>query len=170
MDASSFTYSTRNIFSPPAAMNHSFTGGDVWSHKNVERGLGADEYRLPQVFLEMSRDLQGINEISSCSSETRSQVVLSLLPCPHLSAHTESESSPWIAPFWFHLLPRTPSLTQLWLLSSHSCSSNTPSILLPQRLCIDSALCLEYFSPGSHTAHLLPSSSLKVLVPIGFTP
>lgn len=56
-------------FFPPAAINHSLTGGDVRSHKNIGRRFGADENWLPQVFLETSVDLQWSDEIFPCSSE-----------------------------------------------------------------------------------------------------
>lgn len=45
------------FFFPPAAINHSFTGGDAWSNKNIGRSFGADEPWLPQVFLELGTDL-----------------------------------------------------------------------------------------------------------------
>lgn len=141
MAAISFTYATRNIFLP-AAINHSFTGGDVWSPKNTERNLGADENGLPQVFLQMSLDLQGIKEISPCSFEMFS---CSTCYCC-LALITTRERLLFLDWIWPHLPMLPPSRTQFWLCSSHRCSPNTPSTPPLRGLCTDSALCLEYFS------------------------
>ena len=141
MAAISFTNATRNIFLP-AAINHSFTGGDVWSPKNIERNLGADENGLPQVLLQMSLDLQGIKEIFPCSFEMSS--CSTCYCCPALI--TTRERVFFLDWIWLHFPMLPPSRTQFRLCSSHCCSPNTPSTLLPRGLCTDSAPCLEYFS------------------------
>lgn len=160
MDTLSFTYSTRNISFPPAAINHSFTGGDVWSNKNIGRSFGADESWLPQVFLEMSTDLQWINKIFPLFLWNASRSS----GCGRPARITHTGGVLFLDWVCLALFPLFPSLTKLWLLRSHCRFLNTPSTLLPQGLCTGSSGFLENCFPRKPHSSLSSSSSLKAFV------
>lgn len=164
MDAISFTYSTRNIFFSPAVMNHKFTG-DVWIHKNIARNFGVDENWLPLVFLEMRIALRWINEIFTCSSEMFS--CLSHYCCPVLIPHHTETVSPLLGLSPLAASPTTLSIAHSALAAQLSLlllrhTQQSPSSGTSHRLLLP----LGCFAPERHTAHCLPSTSLKVFVQV----
>ena len=157
MDAISFTYATRNVFLS-VAINHSFTGGDVWGPRNTGRSFGADDNQLPQAFLETSLDLQGIKEIFPCSFEMFP--CSSCYCCPALYTTRE-----WVL-FWVETDSILPTL------SSHSALAVQLSLLSPkytQHFPTSGTLHRVYLLPvilfsDSHVTHFFPPC-VKVFVP-----
>lgn len=155
MDATSFTYATRNIFLS-VTVNHSFTGGDVWGPRNTERSFGADDNWFPQGFLQTSLDFQGIKEIFPCSLEMFS--CSSCYCCPALYT---TRVSPLLGLNLTSSSPLSPPPTQLWPFSSH-CFPQIHPVLSYLRDFAQASAWNPF--PDNHMAHFFPPH-VKVFVP-----